>query len=116
MKCNYTCRQMNKLVKDPESGRYVLRHPEKGSKNCVERARAAWLAKAASMTSQQKADLQRRPELLMYDQAAFPAILEFKVVEAGHPYGYEFLPNSSRLVITPLTERCFQSLFIALHH
>ena len=48
MKCNYTCRQMNKLVKDPESGQYVLRHPEKGSKNCVERARAAWLAKAAS--------------------------------------------------------------------
>ena len=37
------------------------------------------------------------------------------MVYAEMPYGYEFLPNSSRLVISPLTERCFQSLFLALH-
>ena len=51
MKCNYTCRQTNKLIKDPASGQYVLKQPERGNRNCVERARAAWIAKAGSMSS-----------------------------------------------------------------
>lgn len=37
------------------------------------------------------------------------------MLNAQLPYGYEFLPNSSRLVITPLTEKVFQSLYLALH-
>ncbi|CRK98972.1 CLUMA_CG011958, isoform A [Clunio marinus] len=61
-----------------------------------------------NVTSEDNFQWIRQLRYYMVDDA-----VQVRIINACVPYGYEYLGNSDRLVITPLTDRCYMTLMCA---
>ena len=74
--------------------------------------------KIAKVNEESKKDNNSDVEYTLNLKKEEPGLKHIRVaiLNAERNYGYEYLGNTPRLVITPLTDRCHRSLFMALHH